>query len=225
MSCVQVGTKVFDCSKVEDPLCQDIHDYLNLSQSVERDGTEWNRSLSDDLGLFQSDYLFESPSSTLSLVDSAVGNLDLPESLTSTLVFSEIVSVAGGRQAFDTPIDAIFDSNTVPGQVVYVSGDGTVDLAQADAVGTSTAIGIALTTTSATEQGQYRAEGQVEVSNWTAITGTALLTPGSIYFLSTTVAGGLTTTAPSTAGETIVRVGRALTTTRLDIEIAQPVLL
>ena len=68
-------------------------------------------------------------------------------------------------------------------------------------------------------------EGQITKSDWTSVTGSATLTPGAVYFLSVSTAGGLTTAPPYELGETVVRVGRALSTTTLDIEISQPVLL
>ena len=48
--------------------------------------------------------------------------------------------------------------------------------------------------------------------------------PGDVYFLSTT-AGAIATTAPSTSGQYVVRVGEGATTTELSIQIQSPVLL
>jgi hypothetical protein len=44
------------------------------------------------------------------------------------------------------------------------------------------------------------------------------LTPNSTYYLSAATAGALTTTAPSTAGQFVYRVGKAISTTQMDID-------
>ncbi len=48
--------------------------------------------------------------------------------------------------------------------------------------------------------------------------------PGDVYFLSTT-AGEISTTAPSTAGQYVTRVGEGATTTEFSIQIEPPILL
>lgn len=67
-------------------------------------------------------------------------------------------------------------------------------------------------------------EGSINSANWTEVIGTANLTAGALYFLDTT-AGKLTTTAPSTDNCVVTRVGRALTTHIMDIEIGEVVYL
>jgi len=52
-----------------------------------------------------------------------------------------------------------------------------------------------------------------------------LLVPGNTYFLSPITAGQITNVAPTTTGQYVVRVGRAVTTTKLDVEIELPILL
>ena len=53
----------------------------------------------------------------------------------------------------------------------------------------------------------------------TQLTG---LTPGAAYYLSTT-AGGVTTTPPSTSGQVVQFIGKALSDTELSFEPAQPI--
>jgi len=48
-------------------------------------------------------------------------------------------------------------------------------------------------------------------------------TPGAIQFLSATVPGGITETAPTGAGEIVQRLGKAVLATDMSIEIAQPI--
>lgn len=226
MTCIVVGTKVFDCSTPDDPLTQRVYHFLGLTDDVNRAGSEWGRSPTTNLGLFQSDYFVESLSNTLVLIDTAAAVRDLPALASNVVSFGENVTTSGGRIVGDTtPISAIFDSNTSAGMVVYVSSNGHVDLARADVVGTSAGVGLALSAVTATQVGEYKPEGQITLSDWTAVTGTTTLSAGAIYFLSETTAGQMTTTPPTLSGETILRVGRALTDTQFDIEIAQPVLL
>jgi hypothetical protein len=49
--------------------------------------------------------------------------------------------------------------------------------------------------------------------------------PGDIYFLSATVAGGITTTPPTGAGKAVTRVGEGATVTDFSIQLEPPVLL
>lgn len=116
----------------------------------------------------------------------------------------------------------VFDSATKSGQVIYVSGDGHVDLAKADAASTMDAVGLSVNAVTVNSTDYILTEGSVERSDWTDVLGSATLTPGQIYYLSNTTAGNITASPPTVTGY-VVRVGRAITTTILDIEIAQEV--
>ena len=72
--------------------------------------------------------------------------------------------------------------------------------------------------------GIVRTDGDLTLADWTAATGAAALTPGAIYYLSATVAQ-ITTVPLSTPGQVHQEVGRAATTTKLTIELSEPVLL
>jgi hypothetical protein len=117
------------------------------------------------------------------------------------------------------------DSTTKIGSPLYLTGAGHVDLAQANAAGTVQVVGLALEVVAAGFSCNYISEGSIERSNWSGISGTASLSPGATYFLDPSTAGRITTTAPTTAGQYVVRVGRAVNTTTLDIEIELPILL
>ena len=96
------------------------------------------------------------------------------------------------------------------GLALRVTAGGSAALALADDPTTATVVGIA-------SGGQkMRSDGQITLSG---------LTPGATYYLSPTIAGALTSTPPATVGQVVVSVGRALSTTVLDIEIAEPILL
>ena len=51
------------------------------------------------------------------------------------------------------------------------------------------------------------------------------LNAGDLHFLSPTTAGAITTTAPSSAGQAVVRVGESVTTTEFAIQPEPPILL
>ena len=67
-------------------------------------------------------------------------------------------------------------------------------------------------------------EGSIEISDWTAITGSATLTPNAIYYLSTT-AGRLTTAPPTTVGQVVQPVGIAVSSVKLELEVEDAILL
>lgn len=226
MTCTRVGTDVFRCIHPSDPLDQSLNDFILFDQEVSLSGSEWVRSLDDPMALKQSDYWIESLASTMVLTDLAIAVKAYFESVSDAITFIDTETISGGRMSLHPPdVTATFTSATSKGMAVYVDGANTVDLAQADAEATALVIGLAAEAVSAGGVGTYLTEGQVEQSDWTAVTGSATLVTGATYYLSTSVAGGLTTTPPSTDGDIVVRVGTALSTTEMDIEIAQPVLL
>lgn len=115
-----------------------------------------------------------------------------------------------------------------PAASVYVDGSGDVVAAQADSLSTSRVAGLASEELIDAETGQILAVGKVSfaTADWDAVTGgSGGLTPGAVYYLSPTTAGHLTTTAPTTASQTVVPVLFALTTTDAIIIKTRPILL
>ena len=112
-------------------------------------------------------------------------------------------------------------SSITIGQPVYVSAAGSVNLASAAASGTCKVLGLVRDASIATaSSGFIQTDGILSATTggWDAVTGdTGGLTAGSIYYLST-VAGGLTTTAPSGSGNYVIKVGLALSTTEMEID-------
>jgi len=102
------------------------------------------------------------------------------------------------------------------GDVVYLSADDTVAQAQSNAIGTTFAVGLIISKPSVTSCDVVVA-GKVE--------GLAGLTAGTRYYLSNTVAGGLLATPPITSGHFVIKVGIAINTTDLLLQIDPPVLL
>jgi len=120
-------------------------------------------------------------------------------------------------------------SSIVKGTPVYVFAAGQVKKAQANASGTVEVLGLVYPTSiGASATGWIITDGILVATTgeWDAVTGgSSGLTAGSVYYLDPDTAGMLTTTAPGTVGDYVVRVGKALSTTELEITISQPILL
>jgi hypothetical protein len=114
-------------------------------------------------------------------------------------------------------------------QPVYTKVNGNVDLARANASGTTEVLGLVHDTSiAASASGNILVDGVLTATTgqWDAVTGdSGGLTPGSIYYLSAATAGNLTKTAPTTVGQYVVRVGRAISATKMDLMIMAPILL
>jgi len=117
-------------------------------------------------------------------------------------------------------------SALVIGTPVYVNG-GNATKAQADAQSTIRVAGLVQDVSAPTA-------GPVEVATdgilvatagqWDAITGqTGGLTEGADYWLDESTAGMLTPTAPDQAGDFVVPVGHAMSSTEFEIELGRPV--
>jgi hypothetical protein len=121
--------------------------------------------------------------------------------------------------------EAEADSTIVIGNPLYVVSSGHVDPAQADSSITAQVVGLSITDVSAGETCQFLSEGRIEQSDWSGITGSSNLSAGVFYYLDPSSAGRLTSTAPTTPGQYVVRIGRAVDVSTLDIEIELPILL
>lgn len=166
---------------------------------------------------------------TLTLAQNAITHWSRPRALPDVLALTDhahayLLGLGGGNPDLSQHT-VTFDSTMVSGQPVYVSGNGTVDAALADNVTTSEVVGLVLVGASSGNQGVILTEGSVTKADWTAVTGSASLVPATTYYLSDASAGTLTGTAPVTRGNYVVRVGKALSTTVMDIEIAADLLL
>lgn len=103
------------------------------------------------------------------------------------------------------------------GEVFYIFGSDSVKKAKADAAATADAFYFATGTISAAATGNFQSAG--------VLAGLSGLTPGATYYLSAATAGATTTTAPSVVGQSVVRLGKALSATEFEIRIERPVLL
>ncbi len=115
----------------------------------------------------------------------------------------------------------------VIGSPVYNDGAGTVDLAQADALATVEVLGFVKDALiAAAAAGAIQTDGVLVATTgqWDTITGdTGGLTAGSVYFLDPDTAGKITKTAPTSTGDFVIRLGKAISTTEFEITISQPI--
>jgi hypothetical protein len=65
-------------------------------------------------------------------------------------------------------------------------------------------------------------EGSVNQADWTSVIGTTNLTPGSVYYLSSTT-GKMTTTKPTGGADSIIQLGTAVSMTKFNIEVQEVV--
>jgi len=118
-------------------------------------------------------------------------------------------------------------SNIVIAQVVYTKANGSVDLAKADAQATTEVLGFVSDTAIApANAGNIMLDGILEATTgqWDNVTGgSGGLVAGTIYYLDPDSAGDITSVAPTTVGDFVVRVGRALSSTEMDIMIEPPI--
>lgn len=108
-------------------------------------------------------------------------------------------------------------------QAVYLAAADAVDLAQANASGTSDVVGLVVPASiAASGTGAIITNGQhtATTGQWDAVTGqTGGLTPGSKYFLDKATAGKLTPDISAyTTGDFVCEVGRAFSTTVMEVE-------
>ncbi len=111
---------------------------------------------------------------------------------------------------------------------VYSDGAGTVDFAQADAIGTSEVVGLAVAEIAIAGSGLVQTDGVITATTgeWDIVTGeTGGLVADTIYWLDPATAAKLTITPTSTDTELVVRVGKGLSTTQMLIAVQPPILL
>jgi hypothetical protein len=112
----------------------------------------------------------------------------------------------------------------IKGQAVVVNGTGQIILAKADAAATANVLGfIRDNSIDPNVSGQVQIEGQLVMSDWTAIADVTNLTVGTEYYLSPTDAGKITSTAPTTPTQYVSFVGFAVAPDTLFIKWDRPI--
>ena len=117
------------------------------------------------------------------------------------------------------------NSSINPGMALYINNSGKVDKAIANSSSPSIVAGLSTSEASIDGGCQYKMEGLLELTDWTdAIeNGSSVLSPGSFYYLSSSNAGKITPSPPSGAGNFVVQVGFAQSTTKLNLQIQPPI--
>jgi len=184
-------------------------------------------SVTSTMNLRQSEWFVEGASSTMNMTDAATWGNERPVSVNSNMAMSSGVAVSGGQHLGSEIIEGVADSPILAGWVLYIKNTGNADPAQADAAATADAVGVAVAAGGGITPAPvyYRTYGLVELSDWTGAAGAATLTPGAVYYLSAATAGMITSTAPTGDGDIVVKIGIAITTTTLNIEIGEGVAL
>lgn len=166
-------------------------------------------------------------SQNLAISDFTTFNMDRERSVENTLSLSDFVHAAldgyvppggGGGDPDLSKYELTANQTVVAGQPVYISDGSTINLANADTPSTAIVLGLVSIGATATNTATVLSEGSINLSDWTAIVGTTNLIPGSVYYLSTTD-GQMTVTPPTSNSDAVVRLGIALTTNTIDIEV------
>jgi hypothetical protein len=130
--------------------------------------------------------------------------------------------VQEAQQAASQVVSVVAGQNLIAGQPLYLSGDvaypaQAIDLLLADAWGFAASDGAADTDVACTTN------GQITLENWMPISGSPTLIPGATYYLHPLIAGTITTTPPTTPGQFVVALGKALTPLTFGVKIETPI--
>ena len=152
--------------------------------------------------------------------DGLIEQLQSGDSISSAMNTPSIRSVTNGESSSALTI----------GMPVYATANDTVKRAQANSKATAALAGLVYDPTIAAGSAGNIAQSGVLVATtaqWDAVvtSETGGLSFGSLYFLDPTNVGKITTIVPTTVGQALTRVGRALSSTELELDIAPPLLL
>lgn len=145
----------------------------------------------------------------LVIISGQLQNLPAGDSIDAPVSEVDIIALNNGTGSSVAMCRAVYPTST---------GFG---LAQANASATKNVIGLVRDTAIAINaSGNIQSDGvfTATTAQWDAVTGaTGGLTPGAIYYLSATAAGTISSTPPTTAGQYVVQLGIALSSTSMDI--------
>ena len=151
------------------------------------------------------------------------------DGLTQQLQAGDSIAVAANTPSIRAVTNGESSAAITLGTPVYASAADTVKRAQANTKTTAKLAGLVYDSTiAAAGVGNIAQSGVVigTTTQWDVVAGTTGgLIFNSNYFLDPATPGKLTATPPTTVGQCNVLIGLALSTTELELQIAQPVLL
>jgi len=150
----------------------------------------------------------------LVLIDGNIAQLPTSDTLDASVIAIDVIQMTNGET-----------STASAGQPIYISGADTFKLGQANSLNTSKIIGLLREDIAAGSTGMVQLDGILELPDWTTVTGNSSLTPGASYYLDPDNAGMLTETPPTASGQYLVYVGKAISTTAINLDIARPIIL
>lgn len=146
--------------------------------------------------------------------------VDAPAELINSLV----AGTSGGTPMYYSAMNR--DVVTFPqGSVLATHSSGTGVVLASAVTNNLNAVGVAALGVAPGSAESVQFGGCITLPDWSAVTGTAALSPRAVYFLDDSVSGGLTTVPPTRAGEVIQVVGRAVGANSLELEISQSIML
>jgi hypothetical protein len=155
----------------------------------------------------------------LVIVNGQIQQLQSGDQIIAPLATSDVRTLTNGEGS----------AAIVIGAPVYISAAATVKRAQANAAATAKVIGLAYDVSTASSAAGQICVGGVLVATtaqWDAVAGTSGgLAAGTTYYLDPSNVGKITSTAPSTAGQLVVPVGVAHSTTDMEVLPQMPILL
>ncbi len=125
-------------------------------------------------------------------------------------------------------LSQVADATLIAGNAVYQSAADHVNKGRADASGTTFVVGLAVAAIISAASGLVQYDGILALTTgqWDAVAGTTGgLTFNTTYYLDPANAGKITSVCPTTVGQYIVIIGKAVSTTELAIKISEPILL
>ena len=132
----------------------------------------------------------------------------------------DITYAGGGGSTAGAEVTIVSSATLAAGTPVTVSrSTGQIVKSDAASKPTSFVVGLLKTAVTATFAGTV-STNELILADWTAVTGTASLSPGQLYFLA--AGGGLTTTPPLSPNN-LAQVGEAANTTTLIIAPQTPI--
>ena len=111
------------------------------------------------------------------------------------------------------------------GHMIHLTPANLLALSRADADDTAIVVGVVVAGAAAGHAAEWTVDHPVERPDWTVLTedGAPHLEPGAAYFLSATLAGGITRSPPAVRGQWVIPVGHAVAPTVLHVTLGTPV--